>query len=691
MSTRFRRLLFGPPKNVRDPEALHNLSLVALLAWVGLGADGLSSSAYGPEETFRALGEHTGLAFFLALATAATVSIISFGYIRIIEQFPTGGGGYVVASRLLHAKVGLVSGAALLVDYILTIAISIASGADAIFSFLPPRWHHWKLPVAFLGMGVLTVMNIRGVKESVKPLVPIFMVFLLTHVILLFVAIGGHAGDLIGVSQEVRQSVARTTGALGAFGALKLLVHAYSLGGGTYTGIEAVSNGVGMMREPRVQTAKRTMLLMAASLAITASGLLLSYLLVHVEPENGKTMNAVLLERVAGHWTVSGFEFGGGFVIAALLSEGALLFIAAQAGFVDGPRVMANMALDSWLPHRFAALSDRLSMHNGVIIMGGAAVVAMLYTRGHVSKLVIMYSINVFMTFSLSNLGMARYWILHRTSHRNWLRNSVVHVLALVLCATILIVTTLEKFGEGGWVTLVVTSLLVTLCFAIRRHYRRVVAALKQLDVDLPSPPEVEAFTQPEPNSALLSFQAAGTSGLLEHRSSRDPDRDAPVAILLVGGYSGLGRHALLTLMRMFPHHFQGVIFVSVAVMDSESFKGPDQVGALEKRTRESLLRYERYAHTLGLRASSALAVGTEVPTEAENIAGDLITRYPNALFVAGQIIFEDDALWNRVLHNETAFMVQKRLQRRGIPMIVVPVRVDLKARRIVPAPALAH
>src|SRR5947207_5070123 len=132
-----RRILFGPPKDVRDPHAFHKLSLVALLAWVGLGADGLSSSAYGPDEAYRQLGEHTGLAFFLAAATALTVFIISYGYSRIIEQFPSGGGGYVVATKLLGARVGVVSGAALLVDYVLTITISIASGADAIFSFSP--------------------------------------------------------------------------------------------------------------------------------------------------------------------------------------------------------------------------------------------------------------------------------------------------------------------------------------------------------------------------------------------------------------------------------------------------------------------------------------------------------------------------------------------------------------------------
>src|SRR6185295_2169899 len=143
----------------------------ALLAWIGLGADGLSSSAYGPDEAFRALIDdknrhHTGLAVFLALATALTVFIISYGYSRIIEQFPSGGGGYVVASKILGPRVGLVSGAALLVDYVLTITISIASGADAIFSFLP---HHlaYKLLFAFAGLVVLTIMNLRGVKESV--------------------------------------------------------------------------------------------------------------------------------------------------------------------------------------------------------------------------------------------------------------------------------------------------------------------------------------------------------------------------------------------------------------------------------------------------------------------------------------------------------------------------------------------
>ena len=546
-----------------------------------------------------------------------------------------------------------------------------------------PRWWRGKLPLAFSGLGVLTILNIRGVKESVTALVPIFLTFLVTHVIVLAVAFGGHASDAAAVAHEVHGNIGASTKALGTFGVLALFVRAYSIGGGTYTGIEAVSNGLGMMREPRVRTAKRTMLLMALSLTVTAGGILLAYLLVHAKPAAGKTMNAVLLETLANGWSVGGVHVGPAFVIITLASEAALLFVAAQAGFLDGPRVMANMAVDSWLPHRFAALSDRLSMRNGVMIMAAAAGAALIYTRGDVSKLIVMYAINVFLTFSLSNLAMCRFWIANRRDHAGWLRHLFAHVVALVLCATILVITTIEKFSEGGWVTIVVTAILVFVCFGIKRHYRLVVSALKKLDEDLPSPFSSANVTEEMP----APFVEGGTAGLLEHHDAKDPDPKKPVAILMVGGYSGLGRHALLTLLRMFPHHFEGVVFVSVAVVDSESFKGEAEVAALERRTREHLLQYERYAATLDLRAASALAIGTEVPVEVEKIGHDLVRRYPKALFVAGQIIFEDETLASRMLHNETAFMVQKRLQRLGIPMIVVPVRLDLQQRAAIRAP----
>jgi amino acid transporter len=685
------RLVFGAPKDVKDPEAFHKLSLIALLAWVGLGADGLSSSAYGPDEAFRALGEHTGLAFFLALATAGTVFIISYGYTRIIEHFPAGGGGYVVASRLLGRRVGVVSGAALLVDYVLTITISMASGADAVLSFLPESWSHYKFLMVTAGLLLLTVMNIRGVKESVSSLVPVFFVFLISHALLLIVAIGSHFSQVHATTTAVHANLQHSMTTLGGLGMLSLFVRAYSMGGGTYTGIEAVSNGVAMMREPRVQTAKRTMVLMGVSLALTAGGILLAYLLVGAHPEPGKTMNAVLLDRVVHNFTIAGLPVGKSFVIITLLSEGALLFVAAQAGFLDGPRVMANMATDSYLPHRFAALSDRLSMRNGILLMSAAAFGALVYTRGDVTRLVVMYSINVFVTFSLSNLAMAVFWIRDRHEHADWHKHLPAHLLALVLCVTILAITVYEKFGEGGWLTLLITTVLITLCFFIRSHYQRVVRALRHLDIELPSPHGVEAVLEDlkAEKESRVSFEASQVRGLEEHHGRREPDPEKPVALLFVGGYSGLGRHALTTLLDMFPGHFAGVVFLSGAVVDSESFKGPDQLQALEERTREHLLRYEAYAHTFGLKAASALSVGTEVAVECEKISLAFVARYPKALFVAGQLIFEHDSFWNRTLHNETAFMVQKRLQHKGIPMIVVPVRIDLGVGRAVRTPLI--
>src|SRR5512147_119335 len=171
---RLRTLIIGGKHDIEDTSLFHKLALIPFLAWVGLGADGLSSSCYGPEEAFRTLGQHTALAIGLAAAIAATVFIIASAYSRIIEEFPTGGGGYVVATKLLGERAGVVSGSALLVDYVLTITISIAAAGDALFSFLPAA-QGFKLPLEVGLILLLVVLNIRGVRESVLTLLPVFL------------------------------------------------------------------------------------------------------------------------------------------------------------------------------------------------------------------------------------------------------------------------------------------------------------------------------------------------------------------------------------------------------------------------------------------------------------------------------------------------------------------------------------
>lgn len=650
MSSRLQRLVYGKPRDPQDAGTFHAISLVALLAWVGLGADGLSSSAYGPDEAFRALGEHTYLAVVLAIATTATVVIISFAYSLIIERFPFGGGGYVVASELLGPRWGVVSGSALLVDYVLTISVSIASGADQVFSVLPPDVARWKLPLEAAVIMVLIVMNLRGVRESVTVLAPIFGLFLVTHAVLIVGGVSRHVGELPRVAGEIHAGFQSGLGTVGALGMFAILVRAYSMGAGTYTGIEAVSNGLQIMREPRVRTARRTMTLMALSLSLTAGGIMLLYLLFHVRPVEGRTMNAVLLQEFAGGWHIGGVEIGAGFVVITLAAEAALLFVAAQAGFIDGPRVMSSMATDSWLPHRFAQLSSRLTISSGVLLMGGAALATLAYTHGDLTALVTMYSINVFVTFSLSQLGMVRYWLRHRQARRR--RGLAVHGVALMLCGGILVGILYEKFALGGWVTVAVTGVVVGLCFIIRRHYARMQQNLERLDSIMGALPTNTPATVP----AIDPLQ--------------------PTAVLLVGGYRGIGLHAMLTIQRLFPGHYRNFVFVSVAVIDAATMKGVEEVERARVSTEAALQQYVALAHRFGLAAEYRMDVGTDVLDVGERICEELLPDFPRAVFFLGKLVFEDERFYQRILHNETGYQLQRRLQFRGMNAMVLPVRV---------------
>ena len=644
---RIVRAITGGPKHLKDPHLFHKISLIPILAWIGLGADGLSSSAYGPEEAFRALGEHTYLAVFLGLATAMTVFIISYAYSRIIEHFPNGGGGYIVATHMLGEKAGVVSGSALLVDYILTITVSIAACVDALFSYIPKGFHHYKVPVACLLALILIVLNIRGAREFITVMAPIFMIFVATHLLMLVYGVFTHTDRIIPLVSDVQSGFTHDLSSIGIFGVMLLFVRAYSLGGGTYTGIEAVSNGLQIMREPRVKTGKRTMVYMATSLAFTAGVLFLCYSLVGIKPVEGKTLNAVLADGLFGSWPM-----GNVIAFITIFSEGALLLVAAQTGFVDGPRVMANMAVDSWLPHRFASLSVRLTMHNGIILMGVASIALLIYTHGSVSALVVMYSINVFVTFSLSQLGMSKFFISRRKEDPLWLRHLSVHLVGLVLCVTILIITTFEKFMEGGWLTLLITSVVIGLCYMIKGHYVRVRQGMKELDETLLDVP------------------------LSAHGEPPTIDRNAPTAIQLVSGFSGFGVHTLFSIMSTFPKTFKNVVFVSVAMIDSGSFKGAEEIEALEQSVNAGLKKYVAMAHKLGFAAEYRTTLATDVVESAVDLCKQVAEEFPRSTVFTGQLTFRLEKFYHRFLHNETAFAIQRRLQWDGLTTVIMPIRV---------------
>jgi len=663
---RVQEVLIGRAKDFRDPDARHKLSLIAVLAWVGLGADGLSSSAYGPDESFRALGEHTYLAIFLALATAITILVISRCYTRIIEHFPHGGGGYVVATTLLGRYAGLASGAALLVDYVLTITASIAGGGNAVFSLLPETWQPYKLPIEYLAIVALILMNLRGVKESVTALVPIFLVFLVTHALLIGLGIFQHVDQVPAVARDVQSGLTRGLHDLGLWKLLGIFFMAYSMGGGTYTGIEAVSNGLAILREPKVETGKRTMNYMAVSLAVTAAGLMLCYMLFRVQPVAHQTLNAVLAGALAGDFRPGGVPVGPLFVIVTMGVEAVLLLVAAQTGFIDGPRVMANMAADSWLPHRFAGLSDRLTMQNGIVLMGAAAMLILANTRGDIGTLLIMYSLNVFLTFTLSQLGMIRFFARGKTRWASLRQKDMwVHIAGLVLCAGILAIMVREKFAEGAWKTILITSALIALCYGIRRHYRKVAELVRALDKQFDKLPQLLKPAAPVPEF----------------------DAQKPTAIVLVGGYGGLGIHIFFSNMRLFPNTFHNFVFASVGNVDSEFFKDEQHVATIEQRTRETLQRYVELAAQAGKPARSAQRVGTDVTEQASELCMELFRKYPQAVVFAGTLVFERPHWFDRILHNETAYAIQRRLKFGGVPMVILPLLI--RDPKHLPKPAL--
>ena len=654
---RVKRVVLGGEKDVRDPRIFHRISLIAFFAWVGLGADGLSSANYGPPEAFLSLGDHRHLALYLAIMTALTVLTISASYSQIIELFPTGGGGYVVATKLLGPIFGLVSGCALVVDYMLTISISISSGVEAVLSFLPPGYFAHKLTFILIITLGLVLLNLRGVKESVATLTPIFLFFFVSHAAVILYGIFSHVSAtptlFVDTIRETRNGIQQI--GLGAMAFI--LLRGYSLGAGTYTGIEAVSNGLQILRPPQVRTGKKTMIMMAASLSFTAGGLLVCYLLTNVQHVAGKTLNASLLETLIGTWKIGGFPLGVWLLGIILVSEGAILFVAAQTWFIDGPRVLGNMAIDSWVPNRFMHLSERLVVQNGILFMGLASILILIFTRGSVQVLIVMYSINVFITFSLSQLGMCIHWVKTKAPHRG--KKFTINFIGLLMSLAILAVTIAIKFRQGGWITLLITAALIVICLFVRRHYSQVADMMKRLDA-------VMAQVQ----------QMTGPAGPPPHK-----DPAAPTAVLFVRNFGGLGIHSFLNIHRIFPNYFKNFVFISIGVVDWKNFKGAEEVQNLEQHINTELDRYVKLANAFGFYAESIHSVELDTLSAVEERCEEIQRKYNKSVFFVGKLVFEEENLFTRLLHNQTAFSIQRILQFKGIPSIILPIRVIKSAK----------
>jgi hypothetical protein len=275
---------------------------------------------------------------------------------------------------------------------------------------------------------------------------------------------------------------------------------------------------------------------------------------------------------------------------------------------------------------------------------------------------VVLYSINVFITFALSQLGMVRHWWIVRSEIKSWLRKLFINGFGLVLTASILILMIVFKFFEGGWITLLITGALVILATLIKGHYKNVRRLLSRLD---------SLTTRPEFSDAGLVESPVGAT-IPEPKF----DPSGRTAILLVGGFNGMGLHTLFGIMRLFGGIFKNFVFVEVGVVDVGNFKGVQEVGRLETQIKTDVDRYVRLMRKNGFYAEGISEMGVDVVEEVMRITPGIIEKFPGALFFGGQLVFEKDSFIHRLLHNHIVFALQRRLYRQGIPFVILPIRV---------------
>jgi hypothetical protein len=318
------------------------------------------------------------------------------------------------------------------------------------------------------------------------------------------------------------------------------------------------------------------------------------------------------------------------------------------------------MARDKWLPTRFALLSDRLVAQNGIIIMSAAAIFTLLLTKGSVKYLVVLYSINVFVTFTLAQLGMVVHWWNSRKTEKKWTSKIMVNGIGLIMTVFILITVTVVKFSEGGWITVLITSALIGLCFFIRSYYKDAAKQLLKLD-------------------SLIEAAATYTPEMVDSKKKElKPKFDpaAKTAVVFVNGFNGLGLHTALSVVRLFGGAFKNFVFVQVGVVDTGNFKGTEEVENLQKYVDGEVGSYVDFFTENGYYAEGITSVGTEVVDEANSLVPRIRDKYADPIFFGGQLVFKENTFMNNLLHNYIVFQLQQTMYQQGITFVILPIRV---------------
>jgi amino acid transporter len=467
-----KRLLVGRPIATADQEHQRLAKTIALATF---SSDAISSTAYATEEILfvtaagaSSLQKGIDVLTPIAVAVAILLVIVVISYRQTIFAYPNGGGSYIVSRENLGRTPSLVAGASLLVDYILTVAVSISAGVAAIISI--PKFHSLasdRVALCLAFLVIITLANLRGIKESGRLFaLPTYLYIFSVTLMLVLAAIKGISGDLgrVVYDPSKAESMRETGGTLGLF----LILRGFSSGAVALSGVEAISNGVPAFKRPESKNAATTLLWMGTILGSLFLGV--SILATHVHPFPSKDVTVMS--------QMGDVVFGSGFFFWLLqLTTCGILILAANTAYADFPRLSSIIARDGYLPRQFSNRGDRLVFSNGILFLAGFAGILIVVFGGETNKLIPLYAIGVFSSFTLSQAGMVLH---HRTLREpHWQRGMVINAVGAVATGIVTLIVGITKFTIGAWVPIVVVPLIISLFLAIRRHYDRVNTALE--------------------------------------------------------------------------------------------------------------------------------------------------------------------------------------------------------------------
>ncbi|WP_417630779.1 APC family permease [Enterococcus faecalis] len=458
-----KRLFIGKPlKSAENDE--HKLSRFAALAL--LSSDALSSIAYGTEQIVVVLVTLSAVAIWYSLPIAAFVIILlislTLSYRQIIHAYPHGGGAYVVSSENLGRNAGLLAGGSLLVDYMLTVAVSVSAGAEAIISAIPALYGH-QVAISIGIVILITLMNLRGLRESASFLM--LPVYSFIAIITLLIVVG--LFKIVTGAQPLNATA--LPGAVVPGISIALVLRAFSSGSSSLTGVEAISNAVPFFKKPRAKNAAGTLALMATILGFFFVGITFINYWYGIVPKEEVTVLSQIGKAV----------FGQNILYYLLQFATALILaVAANTGFSAFPVLAYNLAKDKFMPHMYMDRGDRLGYSNGILTLVAGSIVLLLIFQGSTERLIPLYSIGVFIPFALSQSGMVVKW---RKETKNWLPKSIANIVGAFISFAIIAILFIYRLGDI-WPFFIIMPVLIYAFYRVNTHYKNVAEQLRLED-----------------------------------------------------------------------------------------------------------------------------------------------------------------------------------------------------------------